>query len=916
MVVVAAGVEFSVLGPVRAWRDGREVDLGSPQQCGVIGLLLLGGGRPVAVEALVDQLWGELAPSSARETVRTYLSRLRRALPAGESGSMIDSGRGGYALPLAPGSLDLLVFEDRVARARRARADGDNAGAAGLLREALALWRGPALAGARGKFVANERARLDQLRLVALEERLALDLDLGRHAEVLAELASLVVGYPLQERLRELQMLALYRCARQADALEVYRSVRGLLDRELGIEPGPDLRALHERMLRADPALDLASGAGSSVVISTVSISAAGISANTVVAGVPGSPVVAGAVVAGSVVADPPVASGSTVVAGSTVGAGSTVAEPAEQLPVVVVGNPGSELDIVANPVRSTAVSPRISGTFVPRSTPGRGVLADRLQAVRERGFVGRTAERALFGSALAGWPSAFVTLFLHGPGGVGKTTLLRRLADDATAAGRTVLRVDGRLVSSSTSAFSSAAGSALNIPNLVLMIDNFEQCQALESWLREDFLPQLPEDVLVVIAGRNPPSPSWRTDPSWAGALRVETLRDLAPADAAALLLARGVAPELHESLLGFAGGHPLALTLAAEVASRAGARLTVHAPSRDVIEAMLAQLVGTVPSPEHRLALQVCAHAYSTTEDLLRMVLPGGDAPALFSWLRGLPFIESGTDGIFPHDVVRDALEMDLHWRDPVSYEEIHRRVRNYVLGELIGRKMTGIDALWTARSLRQQNIAVPKVLLSRLDGMIEERPLRPADHADVIALADSAEGAQSEEIAKLWLARQPGAFTVYRHRQNGELISFAMRVVLDRPSADEIAADPLVAGAWEHSSSMPPRDGEHIAVARRVERPDAHLMPSAPVEDPDRLTASRPYSGDRRLAWSYLAVEDAEFWQPLMGYLDQIRVPQTPVIDGRAFSVFAHDWRANAPRVSTTPVHRAGALRRYPR
>ena len=883
MVVVAAGVEFSVLGPVRAWRDGREVDLGSPQQCGVLGLLLLGGGRPVAVESLVDQLWGELAPSSARETVRTYLSRLRRALPAGESGSMIDSGRGGYALPLPPDSLDLLVFEDRVARARRARADGDSAAAAGLLREALALWRGPALAGARGKFVANERARLDQLRLVALEERLALDLDLGRHGEVLAELASLVIGYPLQERLRELQMLALYRCARQADALEVYRSVRGLLDRELGIEPGPDLRALHERMLRADPSLDLASGAGSSVVTSTVSISAAGISASTVVAG-------------------------------------ATVAGPVERSREVVVGNPAGEL--VASPTPSTdqaapvARSPRTSGTPVSKPAPARGVLADRLQAVRERGFVGRTAERALFGSALAGWPSAFVTLFLHGPGGVGKTTLLRRLADDATVAGRTVLRVDGRLVSSSTTAFDSAAGSALDTPNLVLMIDNFEQCQALESWLREDFLPQLPEDVLVVIAGRNPPSPSWRTDPSWAGALRVETLRDLAPSDAAALLLARGVAPELHESLLGFAGGHPLALTLAAEVASRAGARLTVHAPSRDVIEAMLAQLVGTVPSPEHRLALQVCAHAYSTTEDLLRTVLPGGDAPELFSWLRGLPFIESGTDGIFPHDVVRDALEMDLHWRDPVSYEEIHRRVRNYVLGELIGRKMTGIDALWTARSLRQQNIAVPKVLLTRLDGMIEEGPLRPGDHADVIALAGSAEGAQSEAIAKLWLARQPSAFTVYRHRQNGELISFAMRVVLDRPRADEIAVDPLVAAAWAQSTPEPPRDGEYIAVARRVERPDTHLMSSAPVEDAERLTASRPWSGDRRLAWSYLAVEDAEFWQPLMGYLDQIRVPQTPVIDGRAFSMFAHDWRANAPRVVSTPVHRSGALRRYPR
>jgi len=160
------------------------------------------------------------------------------------------------------------------------------------------------------------------------------------------------------------------------------------------------------------------------------------------------------------------------------------------------------------------------------------------------------------------------------------------------------------------------------------------------------------------------------------------------------------------------------------------------------------------------------------------------------------------------------------------------------------------------------------------------------------------------------------QPSGFTVYRHRQNGELISFAMQVVLDRPRAEEIAVDPLVAAAWEHSSTMPPRDGEYIAIARRVARPDAHLMPTAPVADAERLTTSRPWSGDRRLAWSYLAVEDAEFWQPLMGYLDQIRVPQTPVIDGRAFSVFAHDWRANAPRVVSTPEHRAGALRRYPR
>jgi DNA-binding SARP family transcriptional activator len=950
MVVVAAEVRFSVLGPVRAWRDGRELDLGSPQQCGVLGLLLLGGGRPVAVETLVDQLWGELAPTSARETVRTYLSRLRRALPGPESGSLIESGRGGYALPVAPEALDLAVFEDRVARARSSRAEGDTAAAAGLLREALALWRGPALAGARGRFVAHERTRLDQLRLVALEERLALDLDLGRHGEVLAELASLVIGYPLQERLRELQMLALYRCARQADALEVYRGVRGLLDRELGIEPGPDLRALHERMLRADPVLDLpaagrapasppsdqraavrvgtgevgtrlATGAPASMAPASMALLSTA-PASTLVSTAASTALLSTALVSTVLVSTEPAGIG----LGGIGLAGQPAREPATPAMAAWPSSraeraPGMSPSISPSAVRTTPAGPTPANSG-PKYAPGtrRGVLADRLQAVRERGFVGRAAERALFGSALAGWPSAFVALFLHGPGGVGKSTLLRRLADDAVTAGRTVVRVDGRLVASSTAAFIAAAGSTVVSSDVVLLIDNFEHCRALESWLREDFLPQLSEDVLVVIAGRNPPSPSWRTDPSWAGALRVEQLRDLAPSDAAALLLVREVAPELHESLLQFAGGHPLALTLAAEVAAQAGATPTVLAPTRDVIETMLAELVGTVPSPRHRFALQVCAHAYSTTEDLLRAVLPGGttdpDARALFSWLRGLSFIETGSDGIYPHDVVRDALEMDLRWRDAAGYEEIHRRVRNYVLGELIARKINGMDAIWIARALRRHNIAVPVTILARLDSLIDERPLRPGDRADILAMAAEVEGVETARTVSFWLERQPSAFVVYRHRGLGQLVGFATRLVLDRPQAAEVAADPLVAAAWEQSlASTPPGEGDHIAVARQIVRRDARLLPSAPVADPEPLTAIPAWPTDRRLAWSYTAVSDPEFWQPLMGYLDQIRIPAAPLVDGRPFGMFAHDWRANGALVASAPA-RMGAPRPFRR
>ena len=838
MVVDAVDVRFSVLGPVRAWRDGREVALGSPQQCAVLGLLLLGRGRPIGLEALVDQVWGEAAPVAARATVRTYLSRLRRALPALGDASLIESGRGGYALPVAAEALDLAVFEDRLAMARVARAAGSSAEAAGLLRAALELWRGPALAGAHGQFVESERARLDQLRLVAVEERISLDMDLGRHGEVLVELAGLVIAYPLQERLRELQMMALYRCGRQADALEVYRSVWALLDRELGIEPGPDLRALHERILRGDPALGLTPG--------------------------------------GRVVS----ASGGSFTAGTATGEATGDGAAGAEIRESAGSRPQTLSDVLAS-----------AASGVQR---GRGVVADRLQAVRGRGFVGRVAERELFASALAGGAGGFVTLFLHGPGGVGKSTLARRLADDAVAAGRTVLRVDGRAVGSSARAFTEAVGPALGIPGVVLLIDTFEQCQTLEAWLREDFLPRLPEDALVIVAGRNQPSASWRTDPSWAGALRAHAVRDLGPADAVALLRQRGVPAQLHESVLASAGGHPLALSLAAEVASRASDPLAVFTPARDVIETLLAELVGNAPSPTHRLALQVCAHAHNTTEELLRVVIPKGNSAELFGWLRGLPYVEVGGDGLYPHDVVRDALEMDLRWRDPNGYAEIHRRVRGYMLSRLVDQKFSGVEAGWTARALRNRGLPVPDIFSSRRGGVAVELGVRPGDYPEVVAMAGEVRGVESARITAFWLARQPAAFRIFRHRETGELLAFASWLKLTEVVVDEIAADPLVAAAWDHSLAFnPPRPGEHIAVTRGIVRREEE-SPTPLAEDIGQNSELPAWTVDPRLAYSFAGLPDPELWQPLMDYLGQVRLPSSPMIDGQATGIFAHDWR----------------------
>ncbi|HEY0454136.1 AfsR/SARP family transcriptional regulator [Actinophytocola sp.] len=242
-------LRFEVLGPVRAWRGDTEVELGSPQQRAVLAILLLRGGAPASTDQLISAIWGETAPRAAIGMVRSYVSRLRRVLGDGFIGSV----GGGYALPA--GSLDITDFQRGISAAREARHAGDHAAEAGALRSALALWKGMPLAGVNGEYAEYERTRLFQVRLAAVEDLAAADIELGRHVEAAADLAPVVIEQPLRERPRELLMLALYRSGRQAEALAVYQETRRLLDEQLGIAPGPELQEMQHRILVSDPAL-------------------------------------------------------------------------------------------------------------------------------------------------------------------------------------------------------------------------------------------------------------------------------------------------------------------------------------------------------------------------------------------------------------------------------------------------------------------------------------------------------------------------------------------------------------------------------------------------------------------------------------------------------------------------------------
>ncbi|MFE2045757.1 BTAD domain-containing putative transcriptional regulator [Streptomyces sp. NPDC059477] len=260
---------FAVLGPVRAWRGGRELDLGSPQQRVVLATLLIRRGRPVTLHELLDAVWGAEPPAAAVSVLRTYVSRLRKVLDPGRDADgavpVIVSVGDGYLARFGADALDLAVFERQVAQARRLRATGETSAAAELLHTALGAWQGTALAGLPGAAAESERSRLDELRLATLETRWDIDVELGRHGEVIPELMSLAGNHPLREEPVRLLMLALYRSGRRAEALAVYRRTWRTLMTELGIEPGAALQQLHERILAADESLaaDMSRATGS-----------------------------------------------------------------------------------------------------------------------------------------------------------------------------------------------------------------------------------------------------------------------------------------------------------------------------------------------------------------------------------------------------------------------------------------------------------------------------------------------------------------------------------------------------------------------------------------------------------------------------------------------------------------------------
>jgi DNA-binding SARP family transcriptional activator len=244
-------LEVRLLGPIEVERGGEPVALGGQKPRALLAVLALEPGRVVSVDRLVEALWPGEPPGTAPHAVQVYVSQLRKTV-----GPVIATRAPGYVLDVDPDRVDAHRFSLLAQEGRTALEADDAVAAEAVLRESLALWRGPALADFLYEpFAQTEIARLEELRTTTLEERIEADLALGRHAELVSELEALVQAQPLRERPRAQLMLALYRSGRQADALAAYRDARDTLVDELGIEPGPELKELEAAILRQDNSL-------------------------------------------------------------------------------------------------------------------------------------------------------------------------------------------------------------------------------------------------------------------------------------------------------------------------------------------------------------------------------------------------------------------------------------------------------------------------------------------------------------------------------------------------------------------------------------------------------------------------------------------------------------------------------------
>lgn len=528
------------------------------------------------------------------------------------------------------------------------------------------------------------------------------------------------------------------------------------------------------------------------------------------------------------------------------------------------------------------------------------GSLGDRLKKIRhqqiQQHFVGREQERALFKNAITADIPPFVVLHIHGPGGIGKTALLQAFCVQCETEKISYAYINANTIEiGNRNDFAKKILDAAHMAR-VIMIDTYELLSALDHWFRIEILPQLPEDALVVIAGRNPPSQQWMDDLGLGPLTHVILLSNLNITLSEAFFAARGIPANNYQSALTFANGHPLAMSLIADLLNHNPSINFNPNESPDLIRMLISRFIEDAPTDDHRRALELCALLRVSTEQSLSQILKKEDINLIFDWLRGLSFIESGLDGLYPQSMARDALIADLKWRNPTWYLTLKQRAFTYLEGIVFGKTKHKVveehDLLFLFRD--HPEISPYFMWDSALWNEVIEHA-DPSSYDQLLTMVETHEGVESAKWAKYWFQQQPQHVYIGRNLDNGEITGFVCIVHLNAQNLKEHVADPYmaqVAAYIKKSEAGLPRGRELMAVR--------FWMDTDAYQHPDNFQnvlfdwITHYYLANPDLAYTFTLRANPEFWKTYTDHSDFVCLHDHGfIVDNKPFALLLRNW-----------------------
>lgn len=572
----------------------------------------------------------------------------------------------------------------------------------------------------------------------------------------------------------------------------------------------------------------------------------------------------------------------------------------------------------------------------LPAPAAAPATLGDRLAWARRARFVGRSAELARFERMLDG--QAEPVWFLHGPGGIGKTTLLAELARRAEDAGRIVLEIDARHLAASPASWRQALRVALSgdaadpvpPPGSVLLVDTFETVAGLDAWLRDEELPRYPADVLVVLAGRTPADPAWRLDPGWSSIAAVSRLVPWSDVEAREYLSSRLGGQSVPEAMLAHGAGVPLLLVLLAD-AHRRGAALPDHAQDgtdpalREVlVRELLERFARELSDPVLRAALDVLTVARSVTVPMLAATVDGATAAETYDWLAGLPFVQAGEAGLQMHDFVREVVAATWRAREPGAIDRAGLKVQQYLArrAPLVGRDEAVRqlkDWIFVLRFTDAGYITDHRHIEDHRLGGLE------GEGETVVALVRRRLGEGMARHVAHWVQHRPQDFMIVRHR-TGRLAGLCLALEMTEIEPAVMAADRAVAKAWAYVQRMrAPRPGGSAVCIRLTLDAGLDTLPNPTATLAGGSWLMQRSLLDTRAEWNVAYSHNVEVMDrtwPSMRRLNWATRERDldDVVDGHLHAAYVRDyvrepiapeWRPPAPAPDRAPLPGADAF-----